>query len=191
MTLPDDLPRGTQVVSYRVISEDGHPVGGSLAFSVGAATGTALTPAGTGSVAGLIWLARIGVYLGLFVGVGGVFFGAWIARVPAAANVIVTTLVIGLVGAVMSLGLQGLDVLGLGLRAIVTPTPWKAGLATSLAPSLDPMARRIRGPQESQRTRLIKDLFYGVLTLAALPFTLVEAACHAGSTIMIEARKKS
>ena len=28
ITLPDDLPRGTQVVSYRVISADGHPVGG-------------------------------------------------------------------------------------------------------------------------------------------------------------------
>ena len=28
VTLPDNLPRGTQVVSYRVTSEDGHPVGG-------------------------------------------------------------------------------------------------------------------------------------------------------------------
>jgi hypothetical protein len=27
------------------------------------------------------------------------------------------------------------------------------------------------------------------LLAAALPFTLLEAACHAGSTIMIEARK--
>ena len=38
VTLPDDLPRGTQVVSYRVISEDGHPVAGSMVFSIGAAT---------------------------------------------------------------------------------------------------------------------------------------------------------
>ena len=28
ITLPDNLPRGTQIVSYRVISADGHPVGG-------------------------------------------------------------------------------------------------------------------------------------------------------------------
>ena len=30
ITLPKDLPRGTQIISYRVISEDGHPVAGSM-----------------------------------------------------------------------------------------------------------------------------------------------------------------
>ena len=44
ITLPDDLPRGTQVVSYRVVSQDGHPVAGSLVFSIGVVTGAA-TPA--------------------------------------------------------------------------------------------------------------------------------------------------
>ena len=29
---------GTQIVSYRVISEDGHPVSGSITFSIGAPT---------------------------------------------------------------------------------------------------------------------------------------------------------
>ena len=41
ITLPESLPRGTQVVSYRVISADGHPVAGSMMFSIGAATETA------------------------------------------------------------------------------------------------------------------------------------------------------
>ena len=36
--VPADLPSGTQVVSYRVISSDGHPVGGSIVFSIGSAT---------------------------------------------------------------------------------------------------------------------------------------------------------
>ena len=44
ITLPANLPRGTQVVSYRVISQDGHPVAGSLVFSIGAATDTAVAP---------------------------------------------------------------------------------------------------------------------------------------------------
>jgi copper transport protein len=136
LTLPGDLPQGTQVVSYRIISQDGHPVGGSLAFSIGAATGAAVAQADARSVAGLIWLARIGVYLGLFVGVGGVFFSAWIAQVPVAANVIVAALAVGLGSVVASLGLQGLDVLGLGPGRIVTSAPWKAALATSLGPSL-------------------------------------------------------
>jgi SAM-dependent methyltransferase len=66
-----------------------------------------------------------------------------------------------------------------------------AGMATSLAPSLDPMARRMRRVEESPRQRLWRDLMYVALTCASLPFTLLEAACRAGSTIMVEARKKS
>lgn len=66
-----------------------------------------------------------------------------------------------------------------------------AGLATTLAPSLDPMARRVRGIAESPRAKLLKDLVYMALVVAAVPFTAVEACCRAGSTIMVEARKKS
>ena len=65
-----------------------------------------------------------------------------------------------------------------------------AGLATSLAPGLDPMARRIRGVLESPRQQLFKDLVYLAMVVAAIPLTMIEAACHAGSTIMMEARKK-
>jgi SAM-dependent methyltransferase len=65
-----------------------------------------------------------------------------------------------------------------------------AGLASSLAPSLDPMARRVRRIPESAGARLAKDLVYLALVVTALPFTLVEAAFRAGSTVMIEARRK-
>ena len=64
-----------------------------------------------------------------------------------------------------------------------------AGLVSSLAPWLDPMARRVRAIDEGPRTRLCYDLAYLALVAAALPFTLAEAACRAGSTIMIEAQK--
>jgi SAM-dependent methyltransferase len=65
-----------------------------------------------------------------------------------------------------------------------------AGLATSIAPGLDPMARRVRRIPETPRAKLLKDLAYFGLVVASLPFTLLEAACRAGSTIMVEARKK-
>jgi len=65
-----------------------------------------------------------------------------------------------------------------------------AGLASSFAPSLDPMARRVRRIAESRGARLAKDLVYFALVLAALPFTALEAAFGAGSTVMIEARKR-
>jgi SAM-dependent methyltransferase len=63
-----------------------------------------------------------------------------------------------------------------------------AGLASSLAPRLDPMARRVRRIPESGAMRLVKDLAYLGLTAVALPFTLAEAAARNGSTVMIEAR---
>jgi SAM-dependent methyltransferase len=66
-----------------------------------------------------------------------------------------------------------------------------AGMATSFAPGLDPMARRMRHVKESRFQRLWKDFLYVALTCASIPFTLIEAACRAGSTIMVEARKKS
>jgi len=65
-----------------------------------------------------------------------------------------------------------------------------AGLAISLAPGLDPMARRVRKAPEGAVRRLAKDLAHLALVAAALPFTLVEAGCRAGSTVMMEARRQ-
>jgi len=38
--------------------------------------------------------------------------------------------------------------------------------------------------------RLCKNLVYFCLVLACLPFAVLEAACRAGSTVMVEARRK-
>jgi len=46
------------------------------------------------------------------------------------------------------------------------------------------------GIPEGPRKKLLKDLLYFCLVAASVPPTLVEAACRAGSTIMVEARKK-
>jgi copper transport protein len=136
IALPEKLPQGTQVISYRVISADGHPVGGSMVFSIGAVTGTPVIPENGGSASGLIWLARIGVYLGLFVGVGGVLFGCWMAPARADSYVTRAALIVGLFCAVASVGLQGLDLLDLPLKAIEISAPWKAAASTSLLPSM-------------------------------------------------------
>jgi copper transport protein len=136
ITLPDGLPRGTQVISYRVISADGHPVAGSMMFSVGMGKSGAVPAASDSVVTTLIWLARIGVYLGLFVGVGGVFFEAWIAAARMRSRTIVSALALGLFSAVVSLGCQGLDLLGLPSSGILTAAPWQAAIATTLGPSL-------------------------------------------------------
>jgi SAM-dependent methyltransferase len=66
-----------------------------------------------------------------------------------------------------------------------------AGMASSLAPALDPMARRVRRVAETPAGKLMKDLLYFAIVAAALPFTVLEAACGAGSTIMLEARPRT
>jgi SAM-dependent methyltransferase len=64
-----------------------------------------------------------------------------------------------------------------------------AGFATSLFPQLEPMARRVRKIPESGLGRLLKNLLYMAVVAAALPFTALEAAAGAGSTITVEAAR--
>ena len=65
-----------------------------------------------------------------------------------------------------------------------------AGLATSLCPDLEPVARRMRGVRESAGAQAFKSALFFALTIAAIPFTLLEAAGAAGSTIMIDAVRR-
>jgi copper transport protein len=134
--LPGDLPNGTQVLSYRVTSSDGHPIGGSLIFSIGAPTAS-LPEQGAGAnslLAPAIWLARLALYVGLFAGAGGAFFTTWVGRkatTPGSLSLIRVATGIGIGAAVVSVGLQGLDALGLPLSALLSLHPWHEGLRTS------------------------------------------------------------
>ena len=62
-----------------------------------------------------------------------------------------------------------------------------AGLATSLAPQLEPVARKVRGVKEGPAAELLRNLLYLAIVVASTPFTLLEAAGRAGSTIMVDA----
>ncbi|SFI70755.1 copper transport protein [Bradyrhizobium sp. Gha] len=136
VAMPPDLPKGTAVLSYRVISQDGHPVAGSVIFSIGMPTATQAPANVDGGLDALIWLSRVGLYLGLFVGVGGVFFGLWIAWSMMGMGVPRAALLVGLPSAIVSLGVVGLDLLGLPLTALATAAPWKIAFATSAGPAL-------------------------------------------------------
>jgi copper transport protein len=136
VAMPADLPQGTAVVSYRVISQDGHPVAGSVIFSIGTPTGTQPPANADGGLNVLIWLARVGLYLGLFVGVGGVFFARWVAWSMTGITIPCVALAIGFPSAVVSLGVLGLDLLGLPLSALATMAPWKVASGTSAGPAL-------------------------------------------------------
>ena len=62
-------------------------------------------------------------------------------------------------------------------------------LATSIAPSLDPALRRMRGVRESKYLAVAKDALYAILMLVAAPLALLEGTSGSGATLMVEARK--
>ncbi|MCO6387734.1 copper resistance protein CopC [Aliihoeflea sp. 40Bstr573] len=130
---PADLQQGTHILTWRVVSSDGHPVGGSVVFSIGApsAAPPVAEPVDWTMRTG-VWLAKIGLYVGLFVGAGGAFAIAWF--LPASrsgARPGLAAVGIGLVAAAVSPGLQGLDALGAPIGRFTEPVIWEAGLATS------------------------------------------------------------
>jgi copper transport protein len=142
------LGEGAHVVSWRVISADGHPVGGSLTFWVGS-RGETLPPLSSSEnpklrtaiwIAELqtaIWFARLAIYLGLFVGAGGAFFAAWI-QPPAGRGprvVSIATGIVALAALALSVGLQGLDVLDAAPSALTTSEVWLSGARGSFGVS--------------------------------------------------------
>ena len=139
---PGELGRGTHLLSWRVVSSDGHPVGGSLAFSIGAPSARSpQAPAAEtgGIVAAGLWLTRVVLYAGLLAGVGGAFFRAWIARAGRrsgpAGRAVAAALWAGLAAAVLSVGLQGLDALAAPVTALTRGAVWLAGLRTAYGPT--------------------------------------------------------
>lgn len=78
--LPEDSMRqGTFVIAWRVISSDGHPVGGALTFSVGTPSATVAAHASGADAApavvrGLLGVVQALVYLGVFGACGLVIF---------------------------------------------------------------------------------------------------------------------
>ncbi|WP_054309737.1 copper resistance CopC/CopD family protein [Mesorhizobium sp. 1M-11] len=130
---PQPLGDGTHVLSWRVISADGHPVGGSLLFSVGSISAA---PA-IGEIADpwlhcAIWAAKIVLYLGLFLGVGGAFALTWLAgEGRGGGRFVLAMLFAGLVVAPVSLGLQGLDALGAPFEQFAQAIVWKTAFGTS------------------------------------------------------------
>ncbi len=62
-------------------------------------------------------------------------------------------------------------------------------LATSLAPWMEPMARRVRRPDRNALLRLCGDLAYFGLVCGCIPFAIAEAVFRRGATMMVDAEK--
>ena len=122
--MPGTLDQGTHALSWRVVSSDGHPVGGTLIFSVGQPDTQApvqQTKAGQ-ALRTAIWVVRVAIYVALFFGIGGAVFANWIAARPLPGRtekLIAGLCAAGLVLLPLAVGLQGLDALDMPLSALV------------------------------------------------------------------------
>lgn len=126
--------RGTVIVSYRVESEDGHPVGGTLLFNVGAPSMEPPVAVGERSALSLriaIWLVHTTTILFLACVVGGTLFDRWLGSghgpSPGAAIILP-----GIALLATGLYLQGLDETGSGL-AFAGAEPFKIAMQSDAA----------------------------------------------------------
>ncbi|GAB2569080.1 copper resistance protein CopC [Leucobacter ruminantium] len=88
--LPADLGDGAYALAYRVVSADGHPIGGALAFQIGdgdyTAPDTSLTPADPVVTETIVSVLTVAQYLGLLSLAGLVFFNRFVTRAPTPAE---------------------------------------------------------------------------------------------------------
>ncbi len=125
VTVPTDLPEGTYIATYRVLSADGHPVSGSWLFGVGTAP-VDPSAAGAGGTGDAGWevvgaIARFVTYLTALLAAGLAFFLAFLHDQRAdrwkLVPVVRISAVIGLFGIVGTIVAQAALLTGRGLSA--------------------------------------------------------------------------
>ncbi|MBY3102268.1 copper resistance protein CopC/CopD [Rhizobium laguerreae] len=140
LNLPSSIARGTTIVSYRVASEDGHPVGGSVVFHAGTQTAT-ISDAQQGFVSPLmitIWLVHAGSVVLLAVVVGGAFFAHLFDAGALLTSRQSLTAYLAILLLTANVYLQGLDEIGgelrfAGMRPFLAAAQSGAAIAASLA----------------------------------------------------------
>jgi copper transport protein len=140
--LPSDMAPGTYLLSYRVVSVDGHPVGGSLTFSIGEATALA-SGASTASAERLwqvAWVVVRAIFdAALLASAGGVLFLLLVAKSSSVAwrTAHITSRVgaAAIAAAVVSIGVQGGLLIDAPFGELASTAVWRIGLTSTFGSS--------------------------------------------------------
>ena len=141
--LTSELPNGTYIATYRVISADTHPVGGSVVFAVG----EAVASMGDVAVAGgqtsgwviPVALNRFLQYGAMMLAAGAALFAVWMT-VPGPVEQSVFKMgrmaaTVAAVTYILALGFGGAEMVLGGPAAFFSPDAWSQGLGSTLGPS--------------------------------------------------------
>jgi copper transport protein len=136
--LPEDLSTGSHALSWRAVSEDGHPISGTTFFIIGAATENTVAdqPGQDRTIAGLLWLGRLVLFVGIFFGAGGAAFRLLAELPPGGVRFARWSSLAGLVAVPVIFGLQGVDLLGSGLSGLWQVQAWGLALTSPYATTL-------------------------------------------------------
>jgi copper transport protein len=137
IVLPPSLAEGSYVASYRVISADSHPVGGSIVFSVGTVSERVTAPraaAGDRGWTAAMVVVRAILYAGILAGAGGVLFLLLVRPTDLAgrvtASIAATLAGAGSFAAVLAIGIQGGLLMGGPVASLVDADTWRLGLTS-------------------------------------------------------------
>ena len=141
LPLGASLANGTYVISYRVISADTHPVGGSYAFAIGEPVATGVAAATATASAWVIPTAinRVILYSAVLIALGSallVLLLAWPETVLAAVRRQGrVAAAVAAIAFVVALAFGGADIINAGAGALFSGATWRAGFQSTLASS--------------------------------------------------------
>lgn len=137
--LPAPLAPGAYVLSYRITSEDSHPVGGSYLFAIGDEPAAWRAPAAAADSP--VWAAANGVnralhLAGVLTLAGGVLFlllfpGECLANRRALAPLLTGCAVLAVLTALLTFGLQGGMLADAAAADILRPALWRLGFGST------------------------------------------------------------
>ncbi|WP_237153687.1 copper resistance CopC/CopD family protein [Oryzibacter oryziterrae] len=136
--LPSLSAQGSRIVGWHVASADGHPVDGTFRFSVGAPSNLVMPETletSSPAVRSLLYVTRLLFQFSLLFGVGGAVFWTWIQDGPQ-DRFTAMILRLGLLTPPLIYGLQGADLAGQDLSALLLAETWRLPFGTPMAQTL-------------------------------------------------------
>jgi len=143
--LPQNLPAGSYVVTYRVVSADSHPVAGSFVFAIGPAAPDAGLNARLADASGIpSWAIfatalRALFYAAFLLGAGGSLFLVFVDRqsptVRADRRDSLAACIAAALLLAVSLGVEGASAAAAPLAGLLDPAVWRIGIRTTMGGS--------------------------------------------------------